>query len=64
MEYQIKFHPAALHEFCKLDGSIKRKREDMEVYADAAERIPKFQKGKSQIFRIRVAIFDGHFDGE
>lgn len=47
MEYQIKFHPAALHEFCKLDGSIKRKREDMEVYADAAERIPKFQKGKS-----------------
>ena len=24
MEYQIKFHPAALHEFCKLDGSIKK----------------------------------------
>ena len=24
MEYEIKFHPAALHEFCKLDGSIKK----------------------------------------
>ena len=24
MEYQIKFHPAALQEFCKLDGSIKK----------------------------------------
>ncbi len=47
MEYQVKFHPAALKEFCELDGSIKRKREDMEVYATAAERIPKFQKGKS-----------------
>ena len=98
MEYEIKFHPAALKEFCELDGSIKKlvkkqldklktspllgeelgnkngydlsgyrkmyackkqirivysvvenvllvniiaigKREDMEVYADAAERI-------------------------
>lgn len=24
MEYQVKFHPAALQEFCKLDGSIKK----------------------------------------
>ena len=24
MEYQIKFHPAALKEFCELDGSIKK----------------------------------------
>lgn len=98
MEYQIKFHPEALKEFCSLDGSIKKlvkkqidklktspflgeelgnkngydltgyrkmyvckkqvrivysivenvllvniiaigKREDMEVYADAAERV-------------------------
>lgn len=39
MEYQVKFHPAALKEFCELDGSTKRKREDMEVYSTAAERI-------------------------
>ena len=89
MEYEIKFHPAALQEFCELDGSIKKlvkkqldklktspllgeelgnkkmyackkqirivysvienilivkiiaigKREDMEVYATAAERV-------------------------
>ena len=24
MEYEIKFHPAALKEFCELDGSIKK----------------------------------------
>ena len=24
MEYQIKFHPEALKEFCSLDGSIKK----------------------------------------
>lgn len=24
MEYQVKFHPAALKEFCELDGSIKK----------------------------------------
>ena len=24
MEYEIKFHPAALQEFCELDGSIKK----------------------------------------
>ena len=24
MEYKIEFHPAALKEFCELDGSIKK----------------------------------------
>ena len=24
MEFEIKFHPAALKEFCELDGSIKK----------------------------------------
>lgn len=24
MEYEIKFHPAALKEFCELDGSVKK----------------------------------------
>ena len=24
MEYEIKFHPLALQEFCELDGSIKK----------------------------------------
>ena len=24
MEYEIKFHPMALQEFCELDGSIKK----------------------------------------
>ena len=24
MEYEIKFHPVALQEFCELDGSIKK----------------------------------------
>lgn len=63
--YEIKFHPAALKEFCALDGSVKilvkkqmdklktqpflgeelgkiiaiGKREEMQVYETAAERI-------------------------
>ena len=63
--YEIKFHPAALKEFCSLDGSVKilvkkqmdklktqpflgeelgkiiaiGKREEMQVYETAAERI-------------------------
>ena len=24
MEYEIRFHPAALKEFCELDGSVKK----------------------------------------
>ncbi|MBR4005231.1 MAG: type II toxin-antitoxin system RelE/ParE family toxin [Treponema sp.] len=24
MDYEIKFHPAALKEFCELDGSVKK----------------------------------------
>ena len=31
MEYEIKFHPLALQEFCELDGSIKKQLDKLKT---------------------------------